>query len=132
MLELLPLYPSCTMITAVPGGTLPRRISDYKFKKNFLPTVPRRGSDVAVLFIEDDFHDSGVNRIDSYLFLQSQSIHLFYSDKWCIQSHMIHGFFSLSGSCFPNQEDVSVFSVYADSLKSYHANPFPDIHGSVT
>ena len=77
MLELLPLYPSYTMIAAAPGGTPPRRISDYKFKKNFLPTVPRRGSDVAVLFIEDDFHDSGVNRIDSYLFLQSQSIHLF-------------------------------------------------------
>ena len=93
MLELLSLYPSYTMIAAA-GGTPPRRISDYKFKKNFLPTVPRRGSDVAVLFIEDDFHDSGVNRIDSYLFLQSQSIHLFYSDKWCIQSNIIHGFFS--------------------------------------
>ena len=34
--------------------------------------MPRRGPEAGVLRIEDDLHGSGVNRIDSYLFLQSR------------------------------------------------------------
>ena len=34
--------------------------------------MPRRGPEAGILRRENDFHDSGVNRIDSYAFLQSR------------------------------------------------------------
>jgi hypothetical protein len=40
-------------------------------KKNSLPAVPLRYPEAGVPRMEDDFHGSGVNRIDSCLFLQS-------------------------------------------------------------
>ena len=52
-----------------PDGAPPWRIGDEKLKKISLPTVPRRGPEAVVLCREDDFHGSGVNRIDSCLFL---------------------------------------------------------------
>jgi hypothetical protein len=57
----LPLYPSGTMIAAAPDGSPPWWIGDYKFKKNSLPAVPRRGPEAGILRREDDSHGSGVN-----------------------------------------------------------------------
>jgi len=48
----------------------PRRISNKQFKKT-LPVVPRRGLKAGLHQINYDFHGSGVNHIDSCLFLQS-------------------------------------------------------------
>ena len=50
------------------------RIGDEKIQKNSLPAVPRRGHDAGVLRREDDFHGSGVNRIDSCLFPLSKKM----------------------------------------------------------
>ena len=77
MQELLALYPSGRMIAAAPDGTLPRRIGDKKFK-NSLPAVPRRSPEAEVLGRDYDFHGSGVNRIDSYLFLLCHIFHSFF------------------------------------------------------
>ena len=70
MQRLLPLYPSCTMIAAAPEGR-PRGRPVTK-QKNSLPAVPRRGFEAEALRIEDDFHGSGVDRIDSYLFIHNR------------------------------------------------------------
>ena len=43
-------------------------------KKNSLPAVPQRDLEAGVLRREDDFHESGVNQIDSCLFLQSSNL----------------------------------------------------------
>ena len=61
MRGLLPLYPSGTMIAAAPDGSPPWRIGDYKFKKNSLPAVPRRGPEAGVLRRYYNFPGSGVN-----------------------------------------------------------------------
>ena len=66
--------PPCTMITAAPEGSPPRRISNKQFKKN-LPAVPRRGPEAGFHRIHHDFHGSGVNPIDSCLFLQIDYLH---------------------------------------------------------
>jgi hypothetical protein len=58
------------MNATAPDRAPPRRIGDER-KKNSLPAVPRRGPEAVVLRGEYDFHGSGVNRIYSYLFLQS-------------------------------------------------------------
>ena len=63
--------PPFTMIAAAPEGSPPRRISNKQFKKT-LPAVPRRGPEAGFHRIHYDFHGSGVNHIDSCLFLQSQ------------------------------------------------------------
>ena len=50
----------------------PRRgapAADWRVKNTLLPAVPRRGPEAGVLRIKDDFHGSGVIRIDSTLFL---------------------------------------------------------------
>jgi hypothetical protein len=70
MQGLLPLYPSCTMVAAAPGGAPPAADRRLKFK-NSLPAVPRRGPEAGVLCIEDNFHGTDVNRIASCLFQQS-------------------------------------------------------------
>ncbi len=70
MPKLLPLSPSGTMNTAAPDGTPPRRIGGKNSKKS-LPPVPMRGPEAFVLRREYDFYESGVNRIDSCLFLQN-------------------------------------------------------------
>jgi hypothetical protein len=71
MRGLLPVYPSGTMIAASPDGASLCGGSVTKNSKNSLPAVPRRSPEAGALFIEYDFHGSGVNRIDSCLFLQS-------------------------------------------------------------
>ncbi len=71
MRGLLPLYKSGTMITVAPDGAPPRRIVT-KIQKNSLPAVPRRGHEAVVLRRENNFHGSGVSRINSCLFLQSR------------------------------------------------------------
>jgi hypothetical protein len=73
MRGLLPLFPSGTMNTAAPDGATPRRNGDYQKKYSLMP-MPRRGPETGDLRIQDDFHDSGVNRIDSCLFLQNLKI----------------------------------------------------------
>ena len=45
-----------------------------KIQKNSQPAVPRRGLEAGFIRIADDFHGSGVNQIDSYLFLQSRNL----------------------------------------------------------
>jgi len=45
-------------------------------KKNTLPPLSRRGLEAGFIRIEDDFHGVGVNKIDSYLFLQSRNLGL--------------------------------------------------------
>jgi hypothetical protein len=68
----LPLSPSGTMIATAPDGV--SCASDRLLKKKYsLPAVRRRGPG-AGSFIEYNFHGSGVNRIDSCLFLQSRYI----------------------------------------------------------
>ena len=62
------------MIAAAPEGSPPRRISNKQFKK-LLPAVPRRGPEAGFHRIHYDFHGSGMNSIDSCLFLQSRIIH---------------------------------------------------------
>ena len=76
MLGLVPLFPSGTMNTAATDGVPPRWNGDYQKKYSQLP-VPRRGPEAGDLRIQDDFHDSGVNRIGSCLFLQNHFIHFF-------------------------------------------------------
>jgi len=63
--------PPFTMIVAAPEGSPPRRISNKQFKKT-LPAVPRTGPEVGFYRIHYVFYSSGVNPIDSCLFLQSQ------------------------------------------------------------
>ena len=58
---------------AAPEGSPPRRIGNKQFKKP-LPAVPRRGPEAGFHRIHYDFHGSGVNPIDSCLFLQSRFI----------------------------------------------------------
>jgi len=45
-----------------------------KSKKNSQPAMHRRGPEAGALRRENDFHGSGVNRIDSSQFLHSHSI----------------------------------------------------------
>jgi len=88
-----------------------------KIQKNSLPGVPRRGPEAGVLRREDDFHASGVNRIDSCLFLQSHFFSVFftasdsflnalYKEKWC-------GFFLLE---LPLGDNLSNFTGYIYNL----------------
>jgi hypothetical protein len=70
MRGLLPPSPSGTMIAAAPDGA-PRGGLVTEIQKNSLPGVPRKGPEAGVLRRENNFHDSGVSRIDSCLFLQS-------------------------------------------------------------
>ena len=69
MQGLLPFSPSGTMNAAAPDGARPRRIGDYS--KNSFPAMPRRGPDAGIFRLYYNFHDSGLNRIDSCPFLQS-------------------------------------------------------------
>ena len=59
------------MIAAAPEGLPPRRISNKQFQKT-LPAVPRRGPEAGFHRVYYDFHGSGVNPIDSCLFLQKR------------------------------------------------------------
>ena len=69
---LLPLYPSVTMIPPPPTGRPRGGLVTKNSKKNSLPGVSRRGPEAGVFRIEDDFHGSRVNRIDSCLFIHSR------------------------------------------------------------
>jgi hypothetical protein len=60
------------MIAAAPEGLPPRRISNQTIQKITLPAVPLRGHEAGFHRIYYDFHGSGVNHIDSCLFLQSR------------------------------------------------------------
>jgi len=66
-------HTSGTMNAVAPEGT-PRGGSVTKSKKNSLPAVHRRGPEEGSLRRENDFHSSGVNRIDSSQFLHSHII----------------------------------------------------------
>jgi hypothetical protein len=74
MLGLVPLFPSGTMNTAAPKQVAPAVERDYQKKYSLMP-MPRRGPETGDLCIQDDFHDSGLNRIGSCLFLQNHFIH---------------------------------------------------------
>ena len=61
-----------TMISAASEGSPPRRISNTTIQKKLQPAVPQRGPEAGFHRIHYDFHGSGVNPIDSCLFLQSK------------------------------------------------------------
>ena len=68
------------MIAAAPDGA-PRGGLVTEIQKNSLPGVPRKGPEAGVLRRENNFHDSGVSRIDSCLFLQSHFFCVFFNDS---------------------------------------------------
>jgi len=69
MRGLLSVDPSGTMNAAAADGASCAADRWLKIQKNSLPAVPRRGPEAEVIRIEDNFHGSGVNRNDSFLFL---------------------------------------------------------------
>jgi len=60
-----------------PTNGLPRGGSGTNNSKKILPAVPRRGPEAGLHRIHYDFHGSGVNHIDSCLFLQSFNSYFF-------------------------------------------------------
>jgi hypothetical protein len=52
-----------------------------KIQKNSLPGVPRKGPEAGVRRRENNFHGSGLSRIDSCLFLHSHFLCVFFNDS---------------------------------------------------